>query len=238
MLIVCVYMFSTANGLADGLDIPQRDAASEIDRTTLRAVLRTYVTSLAQSIHPDARVTGNFDLSATIKPPCVAPKVTSTGQGLGNRLALRLRCEDNGWTAYASLANSIEVPVWITTTSLGRSQRITAAQIQQAYLPLSDLRSGFVDASEELGDIQTRRPLPAGRVLYTSAFEAADLIAKGERVRINATIGSASITTLGKALADGAKGEQIPVSNLSSGRTVRAWVTSRGLVTVRPPPGD
>jgi flagella basal body P-ring formation protein FlgA len=59
---------------------------------------------------------------------------------------------------------------------------------------------------------------------------AAIVVLREDSVIIEVTRGSLTIRTSGTALRSGKKGEQIPVRNDKSGRVIKAFVISPGLV--------
>lgn len=115
------------------------------------------------------------------------------------------------------------------------------------------LRAGTVLTAEDLFTVTERRIRPAGNVFGSSEglmgmritrglragepvtkqmVEPVPLVLKGRRVLIKAENEQIRITTFGKALQDGARGDQIRVVNLSSGKEIHATVKGPGQVEV------
>lgn len=64
-------------------------------------------------------------------------------------------------------------------------------------------------------------------------LEAPRLVRKGDLVTLLAEIAGVNVRMTGKALADGAAGTSIQVSNLSSQRVIEGTVIAEGVVKVR-----
>lgn len=80
--------------------------------------------------------------------------------------------------------------------------------------------------------LSARRRLQPGQPLRAADFEPAKLITRNSLVLIIYARPGLQLTTEGRALADGAKGEVIAVLNTQSKRTVQAEVVREGLVRV------
>jgi len=212
----------------------ERSAASSA-RANLKARIVEFVIQEIGGRHPGARVSGDVELSNAIRPPCPTPTISKVGKAGAARMSLMLRCEDSRWTAYVSAGSAISLPVLVLTRPIARGSRIQAADVELQLRPMHELRPGYLfEPSTAVGQ-ESRRALAAGSVLYQRGLQPPNLVVRGERVRIEAAMGSSMIATIGEAKANGVAGAQILVKNLQSGRTVRAWVLGRGKVSTRPP---
>lgn len=80
--------------------------------------------------------------------------------------------------------------------------------------------------------MQTRVTIYAGRPVSAVQLRNARLIARNQIVPLHFTQGALSIETSGRALAEGAAGDVIPVMNMGSRQTVNARVQSDGTLLI------
>ena len=210
-------------------------AAAQAARAELKARIVEFVIQEIGERHPDAQVSGDIELTNAIRPPCTRPTISKVGKAGVARMSLMLRCEESRWTAYVSAGSAVSLPVLVSTRPIARGTAIRAADVELQLRPMHELRPGYLFESATAVGQESRKAIAAGRVLYQRGLQPPNLVARGERVRIEAAMGSSMIAAIGEAKANGAAGAQILVKNLQSGRTVRAWVLSRGKVSTRPP---
>ncbi len=163
--------------------------------------------ALQAFVPPGARLTGN----ATVGVRCTGPKP---------------------WKLYVPVRTAIVGPVVVAARHLvvGETLSVDALTIEQR--DTGPLRKGYL-ADPDLAVGQTvKRAIPAGAVVVPSALKASTAIARGQSVTLSAAGSGLDIRMAGRALADGAVGQRIPVRNLSSGRVVEGLVRSPELVEV------
>lgn len=91
-----------------------------------------------------------------------------------------------------------------------------------------------VTESSRLVNTESRRTMPAGSVLRLRDLRGAKMVAKGSIITIAVETANMSLTTQGRAMADGAMGDTIQVINTQSNRAVDAVVIGSGKVSVTP----
>jgi flagella basal body P-ring formation protein FlgA len=89
----------------------------------------------------------------------------------------------------------------------------------------------LVDMDEVIGKRAVRN-IQEGQMIAPAMFENPPLVKKGSRVVIKAENKTLRVTTIGKVLEDGRKGEQVKVLNVRSGKEVVSVVRGPGLVEV------
>lgn len=90
----------------------------------------------------------------------------------------------------------------------------------------------FTDIAEVVGR-RTRVALGDGRPVLLRQLEPVWLVAKGNPVVLVAQAGGLAVSAPAEALEDGGLGDVIRVTNLSSGRAVKALVTGANTVTAQ-----
>ncbi|MBW1914328.1 MAG: flagellar basal body P-ring formation protein FlgA [Deltaproteobacteria bacterium] len=92
-------------------------------------------------------------------------------------------------------------------------------------------RDAIAEISKVAG-MRASRSMQDGQIITSSMIEVLPLIIKGENVVVKAENDAVRITTQGKVLEDGMKGDQIRVVNIGSGKELLARVAGPGLVEV------
>ncbi|AUH33612.1 flagellar basal body P-ring formation chaperone FlgA [Paracoccus tegillarcae] len=89
-----------------------------------------------------------------------------------------------------------------------------------------------VAQAEALIGLQTRITIYSGRPINTVQLRAHRLISRNQVVPLIFSQGTLSIETSGRALAEGAAGDVIPVMNLGSRQTVSALINADGTLRI------
>lgn len=151
------------------------------------------------------------------------------------RFAVAVRCHaPRRWTIYISGRTEVQMPVVVTQTAIERGREISASDVALVPRDVTLLHDRYMtDASDAIGKV-AKRHLAANAVVTPQQLEARMLVKRGDRVTVRAARSGIQVTTMGEALRDGTLGEQIPVRNESSNRTIHAWVKEAGVVATAP----
>ena len=109
-----------------------------------------------------------------------------------------------------------------------------------AVLVASDFAEGPIGATFDAGGIEAEaaigleavRRLSAGHVVRSNDVAAQRLVRRGEPVTLRARSGALTITTTGRALADGRQGDNIRVVIAATSRTIDGLVDGNGTVRI------
>lgn len=116
---------------------------------------------------------------------------------------------------------------------LARGETITRQAIE--FIPEPQRLGGnVVTIVERVVGMAAKRALRAGEALRQSDLERPVLVRKGSLVSMETRRGPLSVTTVGKALANGAMGDIIPLANARSKRTIEARVIGPDRVSATP----
>lgn len=146
---------------------------------------------------------------------------------------LNIRCPSPAWQAYLPVAVQVYKAVLVAARPLDRNNNLSAGDVRLQRRDISDLRQGYFQNAAKIEGYQLRRTVKAGQVITPYMAEAPSLVARGDWVTVISGRGGLTVTTTGEALRDGTLGEQIPIRNLSSNETVRAWVIRKGVVSTK-----
>jgi len=154
---------------------------------------------------------------------------------LSGRATVGVQCQEpERWRVYIPVEVRHMVAVVVARNPVYRGETVERDDLSRESRDTSGLRGGhFTDPAEVAGQ-QAQRRLRPGRVISGRDVSPPVLVERGSRVTITASGGGAfSVSMKGEALADGRKGETIPVRNLSSEREIEAEVVGPGRVEVR-----
>ena len=206
------------------------------------AQLRSRVTTTLQQAAADRW--HNADITVSVQPPlgktalqpCSQLSIRPRGSRLYGAVPVTVRCESPAiWQVYFQTQVDVRLPVLVAALPLTRGQRVGAQHITTEVRSLTDLRQDYLVPGTALRDLVARRAHGHGEVLYLRSFATGDLVKRGERVTITTVRQPVRIGALGEALSSGARGEQIQVRNLQSGREISAWVVAAGEVALQAP---
>jgi flagellar basal body P-ring formation protein FlgA len=204
-----------ANANAFNQDAPESDLRAEKFEVVLdNRIMQIHLpgdmpaTLKIRSLTQDAR-TGRF--SALIVAPDLRPgAVRRTVTGAIHRL--------------------VQTPVLSRRISSGDIIRKT--DIQWVALRSDRITSHVILDEEKLIGMSPKRPIAQGRTIRTGEIRPPVLVKKGSRVTVIFRTPNLKLTTVGRALQNGAKDDIIRIRNLRSKTTIDAMVASSGLVVV------
>lgn len=123
---------------------------------------------------------------------------------------------------------TVEAPVLARPVEKGET--LSAADFTAAALSPGAAR-GALPARDAAGREAIRR-LSAGSPVRATDIVAPRVVRRGEGVTITLASGALRITTAGRALSDGARGDAVRVLNLGTNRTLDAVADAPGQVRV------
>lgn len=157
---------------------------------------------------------------------------THAGRVLGP-VSYGVRCSgDTPWTLYlrAEVSASMEIPV--LRSPLPRGAIISEKDLEVVLRRISTQAVDvIIDPSVAVG-MELKRPLAAGSPLRHGQVTLPQLIARGQTVTLVAGTDGLEVRMQGKAMGNGAEGDRLLVTNLSSGRRIEGVVLSDGSVRI------
>ncbi|WAR44026.1 flagellar basal body P-ring formation chaperone FlgA [Methylomonas rapida] len=149
------------------------------------------------------------------------------------RNTVGIRCNGtNSWTIYSTVLVKSFKDVLVLAKQLNRGERITPAHLKTERRDIATLQQGYIVNPDDVLDKQATRFTPTGSVLNRMHYSEPTLVKRGERVNIQSGKAGLLISTMGVAMMDGIKGQQISVKNATSQRVIQATVLNPGVVTV------
>lgn len=109
---------------------------------------------------------------------------------------------------------------------------ITADDIKTEKFPANRIKNRHIKNKNDIIGKSAKRALVANIPVSKRDIEIPKIIKKNEIINIQFKVPGLSLRTKGKALNDGAKGDEITIMNLKSKRKIQAIVISPGAVSV------
>jgi flagella basal body P-ring formation protein FlgA len=129
-----------------------------------------------------------------------------------------------------SLEYMVQIPV--VTRKIGRDEVVRKSDIEMVLIAQNKITADMIIHADELIGKTPRRVLAPGQIAKLSDVDMPKIVKRGSKVTMKLNHNGMELITVGKALEDGAKGDIIPVVNLSSNRIIDTYVAADGSVTV------
>ena len=148
------------------------------------------------------------------------------------------------WRGVVEYGGDRRFAIWARATILVRSVRIVATEDLPAGRPIGarQVRAEEFDAPpsnqppppalEKVVGKWPRQPIKASAVITALQLEDPKDIERGDLVEVEVRSGGARLALEGRALADGRKGDMIPVRNTANAKSFSARVEDKGLVVL------
>lgn len=165
-------------------------------------------------------------------PVCSSQLQASTPgkQTLAGNVTVLVRCKTENWQLYVPVSVQQTLPQVIATAHLGRGALLSAANLKIAMVESRFQRGiSFTDPQQIIGS-KVKRTVKAGEVIQANDI---CLVCRNDSVLIRAGQSGLAIVTAGKALSDGAIGDEIRVQNTKSKRIIDGVITAVGEVSVK-----
>jgi flagella basal body P-ring formation protein FlgA len=133
-------------------------------------------------------------------------------------------------TISGKIERLMDIPVLRTT--LREGDIIQAGDIEWLQIRSREQQHNFVVDADKVAGMSPRRLVRAGQPIRSNELVEPQLVGRGDHVTLVYEEGPITLTTQGRALRDGARGETIRVVNTASNRSVDAIVKDEGLVVV------
>lgn len=233
--------------IAVALDLPWRPASSNDKVVLTRAASLVDRDMIESAIHAQLETEGMQGKYKIVIPDTAAKIVLSPDVAPALEITNFELKPDSGWFEASVAAPSadnpaykgkitgtvkklVDVPVLRETMKAGTI--IGARDIDYVELEEKDLRPDMLVNANDLIGMTPRRLTMAGKPLKAIDIESPIIVQRGDIVTMMFQQGGLTLTASGKALQDGAKGDQIRVLNQISNKTIEGFVTASKEVTV------
>jgi len=206
--------------------------AKAVDRDNLIEFVESFVRSKLETPR-DGKIEislPEIDPRINIKPCESVLKANIPENNNGRNVNVKVYCEDKTpWQIFIPVKVSQEILVLVTQNVLSRGTVIDETNTVTKYINVNRIRGETLDSVALVSGGRLKRRLSKGAVVSPRNI---CLVCKGETVTIIAKSNDFMIKTVGIALSDGSKGEQVKIKNSKSGRTINARVQSVNKVII------
>ncbi|QBZ83506.1 flagella basal body P-ring formation protein FlgA [Hydrogenovibrio crunogenus] len=151
---------------------------------------------------------------------------------LYGRMTLRVICPSPEWKVYVTATVEGDVPVVITTKAILKQAVIQKEDVKRILVPYQKTKTGaLIDIDSAIG-MRAKRGLSPNSILTVRQLQPPYLVLEDNNVTIITYIGNIKVESVGKALKDGVKNQQVPVENLSSKKIIKGIVIAPNTVLV------
>ena len=214
MLLSLALSANAETASADDIENP------ESLRDHVEAYLQDTLVGEYMGVAPDDMEVAVSNLDARLRlPKCASPlrqEITSP-RPYGSNVSVKVNCDlPRPWTIYVPARVDTFAEVAVVARSLARGAVLTAEDV--TFRRMSTSQGGFglvLDLQQVIGK-ELKRRLEAGDPVRLSHIKAPQVVRKGDRVVLEASISGVSVVTNGTALANGEVGKQIQVRNEKS----------------------
>jgi len=169
-----------------------------------------------------------------LKPTCAKPPQISynTKQRVG-AITLTISCVQPAWRQYVNAKVSGLLPVVVTEQDLDAGQSVNAQLVRIDWHPNSQVTHNHLRELDSIDHKSARQFIAKGTALQQHHLKNTLLVQKNDLVKIISADSRFHIEMNGMALEAGTIGQAIKVKNLSSGKTIKAYIESADTVSVR-----
>ncbi len=151
----------------------------------------------------------------------------------GGRITIKVSCEtDISWSIYVPVTVVSDVTVVKVNRTLPRGSILNKRDLQEILVRRAPGHLPIINHIEDAIGSALKRPINEGTELQHSMLEAPVIIKRGDQTVIEAGNERFTVRMTGRALQNGAVGEQIRVQNLASKRTVQGQVQANGKIAI------
>lgn len=120
---------------------------------------------------------------------------------------------------------SKRVVVAVNTILVG--QVIDKTMIAEQFRPNNRVGEAFITTTDEVLGLEATRTIRVGTILGRNDITPAQLVRKGEEVKLTIKKGAMKVIVDTKAMGNGRLGDQVPLLNRESGRIIQGIVSGR-----------
>jgi flagella basal body P-ring formation protein FlgA len=159
--------------------------------------------------------------------------VVPAGERMWGDTSVLVRCvRPHAWSVLVPVSVKLFADAVVTARPIGRGQVLTAADLSQQNLDLTQWPTGpIVDPEEAIGKAAVAA-LPSGVPLRADMLRMPFAVAQGQRVRVIFQGEGFRATSAGRSLGNAAVGEPVLVRT-ASGKVVKGMAHSPGVVEVK-----
>ena len=202
---------------------------------SIRDAAETHALREAKDLSSRAEVTvGDLDSRLRLSACDQALETYNSPNGLnGGRGVVGVRCNGSKpWKIYVPVRIAMMASVVVSRRPVVRGQALRAEDVMLSEVDVSGIHKAYFTSTEDVIGLRSKRAIARGKTLHAGMLRKAKWVKRGSQVEIVAISQGLQVSMMGKALADGGRGDRVRVKNLNSGRVVTGTVAGSGVVHV------
>lgn len=148
------------------------------------------------------------------------------------RMTFKLQCPNPEWKIFVTATVEGDLPVVMTTKGILKQAVIQPGDVKQVFMPYQKVRRGALINVERAVGMRAKRAIPPNTILKVRQLQPPYMVFEDNNVTIITRVGNIKVKSLGIALKNGVKNQQIPVRNLSSQKIVKGIVIAPNTVVI------
>ncbi|KUJ76089.1 flagellar biosynthesis protein FlgA [Thiomicrospira sp. XS5] len=148
------------------------------------------------------------------------------------RMTFKLQCPDPEWKIFVTATVEGDLPVVISTKGILKQAVIQPGDVKQVFMPYQKVRRGALINVDRAVGMRAKRAIPPNTILKVRQLQPPYMVFEDNNVTIITRVGNIKVKSLGIALKNGVKNQQIPVRNLSSQKIVKGIVIAPNTVVI------
>jgi flagella basal body P-ring formation protein FlgA len=148
------------------------------------------------------------------------------------RMTFKLQCPKPEWKIFVTATVEGDLPVVISTKGILKQAVIQPGDVKQVFMPYQKVRRGALVNVERAVGMRAKRAIPPNTILKVRQLQPPYMVFEDNNVTIITRVGNIKVKSLGIALKNGVKNQQIPVRNLSSQKIVKGIVIAPNTVVI------
>ncbi len=162
--------------------------------------------------------------------PCDASLNIEAPENYSRNTIVKVYCEgEASWQMFISTKINIQVPILVTTKTIGKGATINATNSDLIYYDLARIRGTYFTTTDEAWGTKAVKRIAKGQQINRANT---CMVCEGESVAIIAKSDSFTINTVGVALSSGSIGDFVNVKNSQSGKTILVQVNAINSVLI------
>ncbi|ODN42007.1 flagellar basal body P-ring formation chaperone FlgA [Piscirickettsia litoralis] len=153
-------------------------------------------------------------------------------QKLLSTRSVGIRCPEHDWVTYLPVKLTVYSQVIVAREQIPRNTLIRRDQLALKTILYRELRPNYYQNFDYLIGRNTKYPIKSGSIISEYSLKKEYMVQRGERVQIRAKINNIRVTSLGVALQNALRGQQVEVKNIQSQKVIKGKATSKGVVDV------
>lgn len=226
---VLFFALGVLSTVAQGATAQDRQSLEEIHQLVLQYLKQKVDQNISEAKFEIRPLSKRLRLQACQTPLELDDRQPNKNVG---RMTIGVSCNSPTWKIYVPASISGKVPVIYTNNAIIKGQTIEKEDIRSDLISHNQLPHGAIIKKDSVLGMRTKRSIRADSIIRVQYLEPPYWVFKNRQVTLITRIGNIEVKSYGICQKDGVKGEQVPVINSNSNKTVRGIVVAPNTVLI------